>query len=371
MKWLRRLAPARAYVCVSLRDGLAAVRVEPAATPGGRLRVTLAAHHRDVQAGARQLRAQGALRGAHQLLLLPGALRTFHSLPRPKVPDTELLEAVRWQVAASLDHPPDEALVQVLTLPDLSDNPQQQLLAVVAHGPTVRNHMAPLHAAGWAPDIIDIEETAQRNLFLLLGTQDAAGACVGFASDDALITLVAGGEVCLTRSITLDPEDPAAAVDRLCLQLQRALDGFERQTTRFAMRSLLLLPRARGDKLAAALALQLTQRLQRATLLDGFELEDGAALVLDNPTLFAHLLGAAAGRLQALATNSQRSHGNSPTTEADSLLDSAPPAEAAAAAAAAAANGMLQDLPYETDSQAPDAGTNETVQTDHAQRSAA
>ena len=298
MKWLQRLTPSRAFVAVSLREGLTAVRVEPGATPGSKPRVTLAMQHPDVRTGARQLRSKGMLRGAQQLLVLPGALRSFHALPRPKVPDSELVEAVRWQLSGNLEYPADEALVQVLTMPELSDNPQQQLLAVVAHGPTVREHLAPLHESGWAPEIVDIEETAQRNLMLLSASQNAAGVCVGFAGDEALITLVAGGELCLTRLVTIERGDSAATVERLALQVQRVLDGFERQTTRFAIRSVQLLPGQLCDRLAAALAMQLSQRLTRTTLSTLFDTGEEAALVLDDPVVVTHLLGSVAGRLQ-------------------------------------------------------------------------
>jgi len=304
-RWLSRLAPSRAVVAASLRDGLTVVRLEPPAAPGGRLRVVHASHHADVVAGARALRLAGLLRGASQLLLLPTALRTFHSLPRPQVPEAELAEATRWQLAPNLDFAPEQALVQVLPLPALSDNPTLQLLAVLAHGPAVREHLAPLHEAGWAPDIVDIEETAQRNLMLLAAPGASAGltagACVGFADNEALITLAAGGELCLTRSFTFDALDSSAAAERLALQLQRALDGFERQTTRFAVKSVLLLPGPLGSALPAALAGQITQRLNPMALTELFELTDGAAAALEEPALFAHLLGSAAGRLVEFA----------------------------------------------------------------------
>jgi hypothetical protein len=297
MSWLHRLQPQRAFVAVSLREGLTAVRVEPPTRAGGRPRVTLAVQHRDAAAGARALRAGGFLRAAQQIVLLPTALRTFHSLPRPEVPDSELNDAVRWQLAPNMDHAPEEALVQVLPLPALSDSPQRQLLAVVAHGPTVRAHIAPLHAAGWTPSIVDIEETAQRNLMLMVAAQEPAVACVGFADDDALITLVAGGELCLTRSHAFDAQDPTAATERLALQVQRALDGFERQTTQFAVRSLLLLPGPLGTRLVAELAAQVSARLSSVPLAELFDVSDAARACLEEPTLYAHLLGSTAGRL--------------------------------------------------------------------------
>ena len=304
---LSRLAQSRAFVAVSLRDGLTVVRVEPPAVPGGRLRVVHASHHADVVANARALRLAGLLRGASQLLLLPTALRTFHSLPRPQVPDAELSEATRWQLAPNLDFAPEQALVQVLPQPALSDNPALQLLAVLAHGPAVRDHLAPLHEAGWAPEVVDIEETAQRNLMLLAAPGASAGltagAAVGFADNEALITLVAGGELCLTRAFAFDAFDSAAAAERLALQLQRALDGFERQTTRFAVKSVLLLPGPLGTALPAALAGQISQRLNPVALTDLFEFSDAAASALEEPALYAHLLGSAAGRLMAQAVS--------------------------------------------------------------------
>lgn len=297
MFWKTPFTEPRAWLAISLRDDLAVVRVEPADAPGGRLRVTLAAQFNDAAAGLRSLRSSGALRGAKALVLLPAALRTFHSVVAPDVPPEELGEALRWQLAGNLDHDPTEALLQWLPQPVVSDTQTPQLLAVVAHGPTVRQHIAPLHAAGLTPDVVDIEETAQRNLMLLAAPDDQALACVGFSQRDALITVSAQGELYLTRAFATDVSNPADAAERIALQVQRMLDSFERQSTRLAVRQLLLLPGPLGQAMGSALARQLNVQTRELTLNDSFDILPAAQPLLQAPERFAHLLGSAAGRL--------------------------------------------------------------------------
>ena len=98
---------------MSLRSGLSAVRLELPARAGGLLRVTHAVHQANPMAAA-------------------NALRTFHTLTRPEVPDAELIGALRWKLVPNLDYPPEQALLQVMELPALSDNPRRKLLAVKA-----------------------------------------------------------------------------------------------------------------------------------------------------------------------------------------------------------------------------------------------
>lgn len=257
-----------AVVAVSLEPDAALLRMLPGT--GGRLPRVEAALRLDARDDPwRRWRQQGLFRRAHHVVVvLPTRLRTTTLLARPDVPDAELVSATRWQLAASLDYPAEDALLDVLPLPALASSQPAQVMALSARVQTVRDHIAPLLAAGIRPTVIDIEDTAQRNLALSAGPRRAAVATLGFSERAALLTVVADGELCVSRAIALPDmaSQPSATCERLTVQLQRTLDAFDRQATRFAVQHLQLLPGPLDPHLEGVLAPLLTQRLQPIAL---------------------------------------------------------------------------------------------------------
>jgi MSHA biogenesis protein MshI len=327
MKWFVRSPAQSAVTVLSLEQGAAALRMEPAG-PGGLPRVTRAAQSSEVAQSLKAWARAGWFKRACVVLVLPTRLRSTHVLARPEVPDAELVEAVRWQLAATLDYPAEEALLDVLPLPVLAGSQPPQVLALCAQRAAVQAHLAPLLAAGVQPAVIDVADLAQRNLALLASRHAPASACIGPDHSQVLLTLSAGGELCVTRSLLLHEAgsanddgpgggDPAAVqaqrTERLALQLQRSLDTFERQATNFAVRRLWVLPRNRDQQFADLLASHVAVPVQPVRLEELFDLSavqpgwDAAPF-----ERYVQLLGAAVGRL-------------------DGALEAALPAEAVAA----------------------------------------
>lgn len=303
LPWRLPLLGPGAVVAVSLGPDAALVRVAPGA--GSRLpRVEAAVR---AEAGSdpwRRWRQQGLFARAQRVVVvLPTRLRTTTLLPRPDVPDADLVSATRWQLAASLDYPAEDALLDVLPLPALANNQTPQVMALSARVDAVRDHIAPLLAAGVRPTVIDIEDTAQRNLALRAGPGLAAVATLGFTEREALLTVVADGELCISRAIALPDmaTQPVASCERLTVQVQRTLDAFDRQATRFAVRQLQLLPGPLDAHIEGVLAPLLTQRLQPVRLQALFDGLEPAAVEAHLHHRIVPLLGAVLGLAPATA----------------------------------------------------------------------
>lgn len=155
----------------------------------------------------------------------------------PAVPDQELTAAVRWKIKDGLGYPVDEASVDVLKIPSGSADRGQSLYAVSASGEIVRKRIAQFEQAGLSLGVIEIPETAQRNVAALFEREGGALALLAFDEKGGLLTFTCNGELYLSRRIEINARqlcDANAALrgqylDRVDLELQRSLDYFERQ----------------------------------------------------------------------------------------------------------------------------------------------
>ncbi|MEI7456478.1 MAG: pilus assembly protein PilM [Nitrosomonadales bacterium] len=168
----------------------------------------------------------------------------------PTVPDNELKTAMRWKIKDSLTYPVDEAAVDVLRIPVNKNRPEhsQSLFAIAAHNEVIKKRMALFEQAKLALSIIEIPETAQRNVARLFEQPDRALALLAFDEQGGLLTFTADGELYLSRriEITLPQLRDANATlreqyrDRVELELQRSLDYFDRQFNHLSLSRILL-----------------------------------------------------------------------------------------------------------------------------------
>lgn len=178
---------------------------------------------------AQELRA-GSQRWA---LLLPREDYRVTVMDAPEVPAAELAQSLRWQLAATLDFSADDAAIDFMNIPPAGSNAdgRPEIYAVAARGGAVQAHAAWFRQARLALRVIDIRETAQRNMAALLGHPDELLAMVAFGESDVQITFNWQGELIMDRLIAEHvhpddaPERHAAACERIQLQLQRSLDA--------------------------------------------------------------------------------------------------------------------------------------------------
>ena len=300
MNWSALLRRRLAVVAVSLHNGVTLVRLEPGVN-GGKPLLRVARRRVELSALRRWSR-KGFLSNALLVLVLPAEMRTITHVAKPETPDAEVVSALRWQIANSLDYPAEEALIDAIDLPILATGQAPQMMAISARASLVKKYMEPLLDLGLTPDVIDIQDQGIRNLSLLAAPASAARACVWLRGTNALITIIAGAELCQTRAMEMGDtaQNAEGVADRLSLQLQRTLDAFDRQATHYAVRYMHLLPNHHGPALADALNAHLTIK---CLSLDFAQLFDMSRLLPDrlqsDPEDLVDCLGTAAGRLAA------------------------------------------------------------------------
>ncbi len=154
-------------------------------------------------------------------------------MPEPDVPATELAQSVRWQLAATIDFPAEDAAVDFLPIPTREHAPDRaaELYAVAARGDVTHAHANLFRSARLDLLAIDIRETAQRNIAALLERDDELMVMVAFCEDGIQISFSWHRELYMDRLIAEpacfdeDAQRRAAACERIRLQLQRSLDA--------------------------------------------------------------------------------------------------------------------------------------------------
>ncbi|GAB4175955.1 MAG: hypothetical protein OHK0026_11600 [Rhodocyclaceae bacterium] len=206
----------------------------------------------------------------------------------PAVPPEELKSAVRWHVRDLLEYPADEATIDVLEIPvdGAVQGHGRSLFAVCAPNLVVGKYVRLFQSADIPLAVIDIPETAQRNLAALLEPVGRGVAMLAFGAQAGLLTFTFGGELYLARRIDIgapalagsEGEARVALLDRIVLELQRSLDHFEHQFHFITLAKLLLAPLPEDTGLAEYLAANLYLPVEKLSLGDALDMSAVPAL---------------------------------------------------------------------------------------------
>ena len=231
-------------------------------------------------------------------LILRSSDYKLRVLDAPNVPADEIKSAVRWQIQDMIDFHANDGTVDILNVPHPEHLTHvRQIFAVAAKNSLLTEETVLATNAGLSLSIIDIIETAQRNLVTRLETKGRALAVFSFIETGGLLTLSLDGELCMTRALgvnqtMLESEGIDNALERLTLEIQRSLDHFDRQFGGIPVDRLLLVPMEHVERLRDGLAGNLAlpvDVLDLATALDVSAIPDVSAL----PSPCFHAIGAA------------------------------------------------------------------------------
>src|SRR5687768_2355095 len=170
-------------------------------------------------------------------LLAPGEYQLL-LVEAPAVPAAELKSAVRWRVKDLIDYPVADATMDVLDIPPESEAARgHSVFAVSARNDVVRARMNAFEEARIPLSVIDIPETAQRNLAALHESDGRGVALLYFNHEFGLLTITWRGELYFSRRVDIGlPQILGAApgartelFNRIVLELQRTFDHFDRQ----------------------------------------------------------------------------------------------------------------------------------------------
>ena len=225
----------------------------------------------------------------------------------PPVAPEELRAAARFQILRMLDSPIDDVTIDVMRVGDGRSrgvgHPAGHLYVVAAKRAAVGSLIELSDAMRWSISVIDIQETAQRNLLNALvrregqGRLDRAHAALMLLDPYfALLTVCVNGELFYTRRFNLppgfaagawdevgadgqrtpasallstpfDPESNASGGDdeqasRFLLEVQRSLDLWDRIWTSLPLAGISIYAGARSADLSSWLTRQLGQPVQ-------------------------------------------------------------------------------------------------------------
>jgi len=180
--------------------------------------------------------------------LLDHSAYQFVQVNAPNVPADELKSALRWAVKDSLDFPADDAVIDVLQVPaDGAPTGRPPLaFAVAARRQKVAERVQAFQRAKLRLKVIDVTETAQRNVAALFEQPGRGLAMLAFHEHGGLLSFTRDGELFASRHIDIAASALALVDDndtfrrdglfeRVGLEVQRSLDNFDRQFSQIAL----------------------------------------------------------------------------------------------------------------------------------------
>ena len=223
----------------------------------------------------------------------------------PNVPPAELKAAIRWSVQGLIDFHIDDATVDVLDIPPEpgSSGAAHAMYAVVTRNDLVKHHIDRFQEAAIPLSVIDIAETAQRNIGVLCeATDERAVALLYAAETHSLLTVNFKGELYLARRIELgfeqlfrhdDEGAREAGLNRILLEVQRTLDVFERQYHFVPVGKLVVAPEPKDSGMRACFAKNLDLPVVSLELGEIVDFAEGLEPDLETQWKHFHLIGAA------------------------------------------------------------------------------
>lgn len=182
----------------------------------------------------------GPLRGSRTVAVLPGAAYSLLQLEPPAVPESELVEAVRWSLRDLIDFPVTEAVIDLFPAPhDEQRHHTRSVYVVAARRDDVQRRIARLERAKLKVIAVDVAELALRNLAVLFPENERGVVFLYLCREAGMINLIRQENLYLTRRVFLGLDeleriglsrDDALLADRLdqiVLEVQRSLDYYE------------------------------------------------------------------------------------------------------------------------------------------------
>jgi type IV pilus assembly protein PilM len=133
-----------------------------------------------ISAELRRLKSLKKLGRGNIATLMPGKDLTIRSFTMPKMPLTELGEAVRWEAKRHVSYPLDAAQVEYLIVGEKQEGAvsKYDIVMIAAERGKVIEHLAPLDEAGIKVSAVDANALALRNVLRLCKKPDEANILV-------------------------------------------------------------------------------------------------------------------------------------------------------------------------------------------------
>jgi MSHA biogenesis protein MshI len=213
-------------------------------------------------------------------LLHPGEYQML-LIEAPVVPEDELKTAIRWKIKDALSFHVDDATVDVLKIPKYGVERTQSLYAIAANNQTIKQYIELFERAKQSLKVIDVRETAQRNVSCLFEKAESAVVLLSVDEQGGLLTFTANGELFLSRRIEVNAgqlreSDETVLLqifNRVELELQRSLDYFDRQHNHLQV-GVVLVCAASQTRLVAFLVSMLDVKVEALDLAQVMDISD-------------------------------------------------------------------------------------------------
>ena len=201
-------------------------------------------------AGAQRLSREWHLERYRCATLLEPSDYQLLLVEAPNVPAAELKSAIRWRIKDLLDYHVDDATVDVLDIPPDPTGAVRthSMYAVAARNDAVQACIERFDAAQIPLSVIDIAETAQRNIASLYEDEGRGAGMLYLGQASGLFTINFRGELYLARRFDIGYDQVSTASERdeafnrVAVELTRTLDHFDRQFGYVAINKILLGP---------------------------------------------------------------------------------------------------------------------------------
>ncbi len=190
----------------------------------------------------------------------------------PQVESSELKEAARWKVKDMINFDIDDAVIDVIEIPNLKELKRSPMIyAVVVKRDKINDIVKLNELCGSNLSAIDIPDMAQRNFAALLPEDQSGVAILSINSKNSLLTITRQGKLYLSRELEtgfealmsnvhqqeLDAKNNSdnsllmvesnsdaivESLERMVLEIQRSLDYYESQYNQPQINALYLAP---------------------------------------------------------------------------------------------------------------------------------
>jgi hypothetical protein len=305
---------AKGWTVIDDDDGTpaCAISLKTAVRTGARPQVLAAAQAPQAAEGAEAQTLRDLVRqtdkGLPMLVTLGRSRYRLRVMPEPAVPRRELLSSVRWTLSSESDNPGEEFSLAWMEIPseELTSARQKQGYAVVAPRPWLDQRQKTWRDAGVRPRVVDIRETALRNIARALETSGEGVGLVSMDGGGVGMVFVHQGSLYLDRYVelplaglrTMSATERGLQFERIATQVMRSVDVVHRTYPFVNVKRIVVAPEPEPVGLFDHLVAHVPMPVQPLQLDQVFDLEKVPGLA-SSPALQARCLVALGAALRS------------------------------------------------------------------------
>lgn len=198
-------------------------------------------------------------------------------IEKPNVETAELKEASRWALQELINNPVEDLTLDIVDIPKAlsSDEDHEFIYVFYANNRRIAEISNALVDAKANLKTIEARIMAQRNIANLLTKPDEGEAILSFSSAGALITFSYQGDICNARLIEVPLEQSDHSFEKIALEIQRSLDGFEAKFRHVFIKRLYVAPFGLRDQFCEHLRESIYTEVEPFDLRDLFDFAEG------------------------------------------------------------------------------------------------